>query len=321
MNARKILLVGLGKASWGFHDGFEDFSTKLFQTHTHSILEIDSLCLVGGVDVQENVAQAWGSRFNKPHFTQLPDFDFQVSDIIVISADIENLSKSLIEVVYKYPNPTILIEKPVVSSISDLGLVKSLSDNDVNRILVNFPRNYQPETESLKVEIEKLIHESDNHYLQISAEYSKGFLNTGSHFLGLLNYLFGREIRLRPVGKVLGMGITEGFNFEFHSEDLFIRGMTTYKSEIAESTFSFKAEIGKYRLCYNGGGSEVSITNTVSKTEHKFESTRNSYQLEVYKYLTHHSDSCLTGSVRLKELFPTLENMLLSLEVARADRE
>jgi predicted dehydrogenase len=320
MNVRKILLVGLGKASWGFRDGFEDLNTKSFQTHTPSILELESLRIVGGVDIQDHVAQAWGRRFNKPHFTQLPDFDFQVSDIIVISTNIVSLCKSLIEVVYKYPNPIILIEKPVVSSHSDLTLVKSLCDKDIRRILVNFPRIYQPETHLLKVEIEKLVQESGAKNLRISAEYSKGFLNTGAHLVVLLNYLFSREVNMTPIGKVFGDGITEGFDFTLHSEDSFIEGLATYNSNFAESTFSFKVQVGEHTLYYNGGGTEVTIVNSATSTELRFESTRDVYQLEVYRYLANMKDLNSISGVRLNELIPTLGNMLLTLETARASQ-
>jgi hypothetical protein len=278
------------------------------------------MCLVGGVDVQESVAQAWGSRFNKPHFTQLPDFDFQVSDIIVISADIKNLSKSLIEVVSKYPKPIILIEKPVVSSMSDLSLVKSLSNKDINRIFANFPRSYQPETELFKFEIEKLVQESGSKNLRISAEYSKGFLNTGVHLVVLLNFLFSREMNMTPTGKVFGVDITEGFDFKFQSEDSFIEGLATYNSNFAESTFSFKVQVGEHALYYNAGGREVTIVNTVTNTEFQIESTRDVYQLEVYRCLANMKDLDSVGSVRLNELIPTLENMLLTLETARANQ-
>ena len=317
MISRRILLVGLGKASWGFHDGFEDFSASLFQTHTHSILELETFCLIGGVDVHEEISKAWGNRFLRPQYNQLPNLDFNSRDIVVISTDIKNLSKSLIEVVYKYPNPLILIEKPVVNSTSDLSLVKSLSNKEIDRILVNFPRNYQPETELLKIEIDKLVQEFGSTFLHISAEYSKGFLNTGSHLVVLLKYLFAREVKLTPAGKVFGEGIAEGFDFAIHTEDSFIEGLATYNPEIAESTFSFKVQIGEYFLYYNGGGADISIINTATNAEQKFESTRDTYQLEVYRYLGHDYDPDLVGGVRLKDLFPTLENMLFSLMVAR----
>lgn len=317
MEIRRVLLVGLGKAAWNYSDGLQVEDNERFQRHTDSILSLQSLQLIGGVDVQESVANAWGNRYSKSSYTELPELDFQEKDIVVISTDIKNLSKCLVEVALKFPKSTVLVEKPVAISESDLLLLNSIGEDRRRLIFVNFPRIFQPETNLLKFEIGKLIQENNIKSLNISAEYSKGFLNTGSHLIVLLRYLFDREMCITPIGEVTGTGITEGFDFRIESKDLFVRGIVKYNPSIEVSTFSISTSLKTHHLKYSDGGREVTITNSRTHEEYHLKSTREQYQLEVYKRLSEYSYLSLISSVGLGSLLPTLVKMIDSLENAR----
>ncbi len=137
-----VLLVGLGNASWLYA---EHNSSLRFITHTHAINSIGDLQLVAGCETNQELAMAWSRKFGLPVFSELSQVNFNV-DLVVIAVNHAELLDVTLAAIKRWPSSKILVEKPLITSEAQLVLLQTLAEIDLERIWINFPRNFQPET-------------------------------------------------------------------------------------------------------------------------------------------------------------------------------
>ena len=138
----KVLLVGLGKASWLYA---EHNPSLKFITHTHAINSVGDLQLIAGCEINQELAGAWSRRFRLPVFSRLSQVDISV-DLVVIAVNHAELLEVALSSAKRWPSAKILVEKPFITSEAQLELIQTLRATDLERIWINFPRNFQPET-------------------------------------------------------------------------------------------------------------------------------------------------------------------------------
>lgn len=267
-----VLLLGLGNASWLYA---ERNPNHRFKTHTHSIISLPGLQLVAGCELNQKLASEWSSKFGLPAYSELSQVDLEI-DLVVVAVSHANLLDQTREALVRWPDAKILVEKPFVVTESQLDLVEKFNTNDLQRIWVNFPRNFQPETELLRKIISGHLQLGVDEKLNWNGNYSGGFLNTSSHFISLVNYLFGEyHLELLPGVEEFGMAYT-------------ITGPSVKGSmlEVAGpiSTGSVAIFGTGFKVDYIDGGEEISVT-TKEQGEFGIQSTRSTYQLEVYRRL------------------------------------
>ena len=176
-----VLLLGLGNASWLYA---ERNPNHRFKTHTHSIISLPGLQLVAGCELNKELASAWSSKFELPAFSDLSQVGLDI-DLVVVAVNQANLLDLTREALERWPEAKILVEKPFVVTESQLELVENFNTNDLQRVWVNFPRNFQPETDLLKRIISEHLQLGVDENLNWKGKYSGGFLNTSSHFISL----------------------------------------------------------------------------------------------------------------------------------------
>jgi len=267
-----VLLVGLGNASWIYA---EQNPNLRFKTHTHSINFLSKLKLVAGCEVNKELASAWSAKFGLPAFSKLSQVSLDI-DLVVIAVNHAKLLDLTLEALERWPDARVLVEKPFVVTETQLDLVEKLKANDLRRIWVNFPRNFQPETEVLKRLILEHLQLGVDEALNWNGKYSGGFLNTSSHFISLMNYLFGGyQLELLPGDEEFGMTYT--------IKGPFVKGLML-EVDGPISTGSVVVSGTGFKVDYMDGGEEILVT-TKKHGEFGIQSTRSTYQLEVYRRL------------------------------------
>ena len=231
--------------------------------------------MVAGCELNKELASAWSSKFGLPAFSDLSQVGLDI-DLVVVAVDHANLLALTREALERWPNAKILVEKPFVVTESQLDLVENFDTNDLQRIWVNFPRNYQPETELLKRIISEHLQLGLDETLDWNGKYSGGFLNTSSHFISLINYLFGEyQLELMPGA--------EEFSMAYTIKGPSVKGLML-EVEDPISTGSVVISGTGFKVDYIDGGEEILVT-TKKHGEFGMQSTRSSYQLEVYRRL------------------------------------
>ena len=267
-----VLLLGLGNASWLYA---ERNPNHRFKTHTHSIISLPGLQLVAGCELNKELASAWSSKFELPAFSDLSQVGLDI-DLVVVAVNQANLLDLTREALERWPEAKILVEKPFVVTESQLELVENFNTNDLKRVWVNFPRNFQPETDLLKRIISEHLQLGVDENLNWKGKYSGGFLNTSSHFISLINYLFGEyQLELMP-------GVEE-FSMSYTIKGPSVKGLML---EVAGpiSTGSVAISGTGFKVDYIDGGEKILVT-TQEHVEFGMRSTRSTYQLEVYRRL------------------------------------
>jgi len=83
------------------------------------------------------------------------------------------------------PSVLVLVEKPVVSSMNDYRSLLKVDHKNMDRVLVNLPRLFAPES----LELLSLISDQSATSIEIVGTYSGSRLNTSLHFVSLIDYL------------------------------------------------------------------------------------------------------------------------------------
>ena len=293
----EILIIGLGKAAWAYA---QSDIAKGGITHSYSIRKVRPLAKMVGVDPSQIAREAWSGEFDSVSYPSIESVEnFDCFDLIVISTPTELLCEFLLSVIRKNNRATILVEKPLVTSLFQLTQLSELPSDSKSRIYVNLPRLFQPETKVLK---EMIFQNFSFQPLQLDCHFSGGFYNTGSHFLTLLRYLL------------------EGINFELSlkeskryisiKSDLQSRYLvvgTLNFEEIGLSTGNFTLTSKGSELNYLDGGNVV--TGRISGEPFELNSTRSNYQEQVYIELLNGMNLNLHPS-RLDFILPSLKNMV-----------
>ncbi len=264
--------MGLGNASWLYA---EHNSSLKFITHTHAINSIGDLQLVAGCETNQELAMAWSRKFGLPVFSELSQVNFNV-DLVVIAVDHAALLDVTLAAIKRWPSSKILVEKPLITSEAQLELLQTLAEIDLERIWINFPRNFQPETAELRKLIMEHLAEGKDQRLKWNGSYSGGFLNTSSHFISLINYLFGKyHLRL----------ISENANsaMQYSIDGTLVEGSMLEVDSIV-STGSMVISGTGFNIQYLDGGQEILVKSSIHG-EFKISTTRSQYQLEVYRKL------------------------------------
>ena len=268
----KVLLVGLGKASWLYAE--EDFS-KWPITHTHALNYINGVYLAGGCDTNFEIAIAWGNRFCLPVYESIDEIELQV-DLVVIAVNHENLLSCLLKSLKKWPLAKILIEKPLVTKVEDIKILTDLNCQEKDRVWINFPRLFQTETHKIKEILKRYQQNNNFDSLRVTGSYTGGYLNTASHLISLLDFLFG-ELKFTQITS----HNTPDISFDFRNGSVSGR---IHGKEKGTSTFDLDIVGSGLCITYKNGGSKI-IVNDFKEGIYELPASRSDYQVEVYKSL------------------------------------
>lgn len=288
----RTLIVGLGKAAW------EQDKTKLERktTHTYSILNYPQFSIIGGVDSNHARRISWSQEFSLPTDERLKKAVAELKpELIVVAVPIANLTEVLVEAL-NFSNAIILIEKPVASNLQDLKILETLH-LDFSRILVNLPRLFAPET----VWLRDFVRSYGLNQVTVSGQYSGSFINTGLHFISLMDYFFEKLL-----WKAESSG--SGKSFEFQSSSDLVNGTFMLDASRSDSSFQFEMRSGAYRVSYLEGGSTLSVTE--GSNIRNIRTTRETYQDNVYRQIAEKGINSVNELVGLKVVIKSIYGLL-----------
>jgi hypothetical protein len=288
----KTLIVGLGRATWEQDKG----STVKKTTHTYSILNYPQFSIVGGVDRDYSQCVSWSQEFSLPSQTNLKKAIIELEpELIVVAVPIAKLTEVLQQVL-GFSLAVVLIEKPVASNLQDLQSLKNL-DSEFSRILVNLPRLLAPET----IWLRNFVQGREFNQVTVSGSYSGAPINTGLHFISLMDYFFEKlewKVRLSRYGK----------SFDFRSPSGLVSGTFQHDISRSDSSFQFEMKSDDYRVSYLEGGSSLAVFE--GSAFRNIQTTRARYQDNVYRELAEKGISSTLDSVGLNVIIKSIYGLL-----------
>ena len=294
----QVSIIGLGRAAWIY----DLENSSLRRSHTQSIQEVCGFEVVAGVDVSKVVANAWSSHFGIPAFSDLEEmFGKFKPDLIVISVPITDLFNTLMRVLDFSGQAYILIEKPVVSSIEQYLQLFSLQPEKKNRVIVNLPRLFATETFLLA----KALYGQADPSIRISGFYSGSLLNTSLHFISLIDSLIPR-LEWQP---------DNSNNYIISRQDSAKKhelGSIFHDPSLSVSTFDFRISGRQFLVDYRDGGGQISLF--LNERNLPIESTRNTYQKNVYEYISVNGIEKVVGISGLNKVLSSISGMIRSHE-------
>ena len=188
MKTYSVVIVGLGQV--GLH---YDLSSTNNTTLTHSKAFNDHAFfdVVGAYDISSDNVDLYNRTYAPVATTSVSNCFSGLSkvDVLVISTPTSNRLDILTNIL-AYTKPSlVLIEKPYALCLSEMLLIESLARLHSFKVFINYPRLVNPAYLRLKSLISSSVVQTPT--LAICA-YSKGFLNSGTHFLTLSSFLLGK---------------------------------------------------------------------------------------------------------------------------------
>lgn len=276
-HATTVGIIGLGQASWLYDLSNPD----QIISHTKSLRSLTNYKLLFGIDTELTRRLSWSKEFELPSFEELRmAHDFE-PDLLIIATPIVSLFETLLEALMTFPKSRILVEKPVCSELEQLEVLEKLDSVSKNRVVVNFPRLFQPETRDMKELIRP--HLGGGGPIEFSGTYSGGALNTLGHFLSLLEFLLGHLSfnSSNPRQDAQGRRMVD---LEICSAPKnIVRGFLHADPTREISTANFIFRTPETTIKYIDGGDKISIQK--ANLIYDIPTTRETYQLQVYKYL------------------------------------
>ena len=282
----------MGRATWEQDKG----GTFKKTTHTYSILNYPQFSVVGGVDSDYSQCVSWSQEFSLPSLTNLKKAVMELEpEFIVVAVPIAKLTEVLQQVL-EFSTAVILIEKPVASNFQDLQSLRSLH-SEFSRILVNLPRLLAPETLWLR----NFVRGREFNQVTVSGSYSGTSINTGLHFISLMDYFFEKLVWRVPLSHYEK-------SFEFQSPSGLVNGIFKHDITRSDSSFQFEIKSADYRVSYLEGGSSLTVFEGFSFQN--IQTTRASYQDNVYRELVEKGISSTLDLVGLNVIIKSICGLL-----------
>jgi predicted dehydrogenase len=301
----KVVVVGLGKAAWLY--AFQ--GQNKFRTHTYSILNNPKFRLVAGVETNQEIRDKWTKSIGINSYATIEDIPSNIRfDLVVICTCQESLLTILLHTLSTYPTVKILIEKPIVKTTEDILKIEAIDRSDVDRIVVNFPRLFLPENDVIKSLLDDGMKESE---YKISGNYSKGFLNTGTHVITLINNWFPEtEFKVYEFYETFKSDMGLSFNLVSSNFLMNDKSRIAYNSLESDSTFDLIINNSTSKLEYMDGGDSISYNNYLSNKVLSIRSNRREYQKYVYDTIAQQEWDFIVSISGLANFIPIIKKIL-----------
>jgi len=253
MNKHKCLVVGLGSIGMGY-DLDLDFD-EFVLTHCAAISGHNDFILSAGVDLNKENRDIFEGTFNSPAFDNIDIAIKEVRPAVgVICCPTNDHYAALISLVESQDIKVILCEKPLSYDIVEAQeMVNICAKYDVP-LYVNYMRRADPNVVEIK---RRIVSGEIAGPIKVSAWYSKGLLNNGSHLVDLASHWLGnyRSHKL--------LNCERHWNKTDPEPDVYIqfeKGSLVLMSAWEEFYTHFTVELlsRSGRLYYSNGGEKIS---------------------------------------------------------------
>ena len=213
---KSVLIIGLGGIGFRF-DQFLPIESYVL-SHARAFSSHPNFKIVGGVDHSLKNRNDFSKLYLCETFSNTIDALKNVSpDIIVVATPTETHLQVIIDIFINSSPSIIVCEKPLAYSIEDAKKILSLCKKNDSSIYVNYMRNSSSVIEDVSLKIQNKIIE---YPFKVVNFYSKGLLNSGSHFIALFNHLFGDPLKVELLNSSQNKKTGNDFDLDFKIEYL-----------------------------------------------------------------------------------------------------
>jgi predicted dehydrogenase len=310
---QSVLIVGLGGIGFKYDNKLSDKS--LILTHSHAFDIHPNFKIVGAVDLEENNISDFEKKYNCKTYTNIEDALIELSPNVVVIATPTKTHKEIIKKIFKISKPNVIVcEKPLAYTLQDAEEIIEICKINQSQIYVNYMRNSSKTMIDLKNMINDKIIKPP---FKIIQWYSKGIINSASHFITLFNYLFGIPYNIELLSTISQVIKSEDFNIDFkiNYKNAVVYFLSQNNEDLFHNSFELIAKNG--RLLYERGGEFInwfpisnngiySGYNIFTKTPIVFDTDFSSMQLEfvnnLWKKINDMDASICTGDDALKTM-------------------
>ena len=231
-----VLLIGLGDIAVGY-DLYQR-EKKHCLTHAKAFAESPNFKLVGGVDVCEDRRKRFSNIYSCEIFSKIKDAMNTLDPSVVVIATPTSSHLSVLETVFEFGKPQlVLCEKPLADTLVRAKKMLQLCKENNCKLYVNFFRR----VEKSVVEVKKRLVDGS---IKLPAKgllwYSKGIVNSGSHYIDMLTFLLGSVVDFKVIKKGR---LFSGVDPEPDVEISFQQGHVIFSSLKAENFFHNTLEL------------------------------------------------------------------------------
>lgn len=178
------VVVGCGKvgAQWGM-----DQARLQPASHAEAIARNVRLKLVAVVDQDAALAEQVGTHYGAPHFADTKDALALKPDIVVIAVPPQAHEAVCMEALAQNV-PAIVCEKPLADTLEAAERMQAAAAHAKSVVIVNHQRRF---SKLFKEAQEKIAKGELGRIQQVTAFYTNGLLNNGTHTIDALQYLLG----------------------------------------------------------------------------------------------------------------------------------
>jgi len=309
---KSCVIIGLGKI--GMDYDLNVIGESPIYTHARAIVAHPKLRLLGAVDVSPEQRARFERRYRAPAFDQVELAMRELQpDIVTIATPSESHAHILSKVLDVCQPGVILCEKPLAYTLNEARQIVETCEKVGIDLFVNYMRRTDPGVNEVKRRLDTGEISSP---VKISAWYSKGIINNGSHLINLMEFWLGdaTDATVIDSGRFWDSRDPEpDVEIKFDSHRVVLRSAW----EEAFSFFSIELLSRSGRLRYDAGGEFIHWQGVradprfegyrvlASKNE-KITNRMDIYQWTVYdqisKYLEGSATTLCTGPQALKTL-------------------
>jgi len=289
MSKIRSFLIGLGSIGMGY-DLNDDSSLGI--THARAIKMNPAFEFVGAFDTDVEKRKNFESKYEVPTFNNLSEgLNTTKPDLVVVAVPTQVHLEVIKSILGACLPKVILCEKPLAYRFMEAAEIISLTKAQGVGLFVNYFRNSDPLTFIIKELIE------EGKFLlpfEGTCIYNKGLLHTGSHFLNLLEVIFGKA-------EILALG--ERYENKYYQSDPnqdvfmdFSNGKVALipDHDSSELVFAMELSFRNGKLSYVREGLEVEFYESNANTRNEVVVLRNSklnsnalrYQFDVFQEIS-----------------------------------
>lgn len=194
---KTVLIIGLGNIAVGY-DVMDTLQSRVL-THARAFSQHPAFKLSGGVDPDPDLRIRFETAYSLNAFATVDDAMKLLSPDIIVIATPTALHLNTLTQVFLHGHPKIVLcEKPLSYRLDEARQIVRICELNKSQLFVNFFRLSEPGVAEIRA---RLADGRINKPVKGVVWYSKGIMNSGAHFLNLLQNLLGEIIEIKVIRK------------------------------------------------------------------------------------------------------------------------
>jgi len=197
MNNKKYTaaVIGLGNIGMGYDYSCAD--DRRIISHSSAYSHHSGYTLIAAVDPDIEKRTLFTKKYGAPAYASIDEMCLETRAEIYSIAAPTDQHYALFSQLLAYQPRAILCEKPMSDSLEKAKKMRAMAEQEKVILFVNYMRRFEPGVKNMASLLEQGSLGKIN---KVVIKYSNGFLNCATHFLDLVQYLFGPVDFIRRIG-------------------------------------------------------------------------------------------------------------------------